>query len=130
MNKELQKILYVEDEEDIRLIVQIALQDLGGFTLKSCSSGYEAITEVAAFAPDLILLDMMMPGLDGQATLQELRKLPASKDIPVIFITARIQEKEVAQYQQLGIMAVIAKPFEPLTLADTIREHWSKYHEK
>lgn len=128
MKKELKKILYVEDEADIRLIVQIALEDMGGFTLKSCSNGYEAIAGVDAFKPDLILLDVMMPGLDGRATLQELRKIPSAKKIPVIFMTARIQEKEIAQYKELGIMEVISKPFEPLTLADTLRSYWSKYN--
>ena len=127
MNKELQRILYVEDEPDIRLIVQIALEDLAGFTLKSCSNGNEAIAEVEAFKPDIILLDVMMPGLDGPATLHELRKLPTVKHIPVIFMTARIQEKEIAQYKALGINDIISKPFEPLSLPDTLRNYWLKY---
>lgn len=127
MNKALQRILYVEDEPDIRLIVQIALEDLAGFTLKSCSNGNEAIAEVEAFKPDIILLDVMMPGLDGPATLHELRKLPTVKNIPVIFMTARIQEKEIAQYKAMGINDIISKPFEPLSLADTLRNYWLKY---
>jgi CheY-like chemotaxis protein len=127
MEKQLKKILYVEDEADIRLIVQIALEDVGGFELKSCSSGTEAIAEVEGFKPDLILLDVMMPGLDGPETLKELRKLPAVEKIPVIFMTARIQEKEVAQYKTLGISEIIAKPFEPLSLPDTLRAFWSHY---
>lgn len=129
MNKELQRILYVEDEPDIRLIVQIALEDLAGFILKSCSNGNEAIAEVEAFKPDIILLDVMMPGLDGPATLNELRKLPTVKNIPVIFMTARIQEKEIAQYKVMGITDIISKPFEPLSLADTLRNYWLKYNE-
>ena len=129
MDKELKKILYVEDEADIRLIVQIALEDIAGFDLKSCASGYEAIAEVEAFKPQLILLDVMMPGLDGPATLLELRKLPEVKKIPVIFMTARIQDKEIAQYKGIGIQDIISKPFEPLTLADTLRNFWSKYNE-
>ena len=127
MKRQLKKILYVEDEADIRLIVQIALEDVGGFELKSCSSGLEAIAEVEDFEPDLILLDVMMPGLDGPATLKELHKLPAVKKIPVIFMTARIQEKEIAQYKELGIKDIISKPFEPLSLPDTLREFWSHY---
>lgn len=121
--------MYVEDEADIRLIVQIALEDIAGFELKSCASGYEAIAEVEAFKPDLILLDVMMPVLDGPATLQELRKLPLVNTIPVIFMTARIQEKEIAQYKALGIQDIISKPFEPLALADNLRRFWSKYNE-
>lgn len=129
MERELKKILYVEDEADIRLIVQIALEDIAGFELKSCASGYDAITEVESFQPDLILLDVMMPGLDGPATLHELRKLPSVNNIPVIFMTARIQEKEIAQYRAIGIQDIISKPFEPLTLADNLRRFWSKYNE-
>jgi CheY-like chemotaxis protein len=129
MNKELQKILYVEDEVDIRLIVQIALEDMGGFTLKCCSTGYEAIAAVNEFMPDLILLDVMMPGLDGRETLLELRKIPEIKEVPVVFMTARVQEKEVAQYKEFGIVGVISKPFEPLTLAETLRSYWAKCHE-
>jgi CheY-like chemotaxis protein len=129
MKKKLEKILYVEDEDDIRLIVQIALEDLGGFVLKSCASGYEAIAEVEAFRPDLILLDVMMPGLDGTETLRKLRQLPSMTNVPVIFMTARIQEKEIVQYKELGIKDIISKPFEPLALPDTLRSYWSKYDE-
>jgi two-component system, OmpR family, response regulator len=129
MERELKKILYVEDEADIRLIVQIALVDLAGFTLKACANGYEALAEVESFNPDLILLDVMMPGLDGPATLKELRKLPTVKAIPIIFMTARIQEKELSHYREIGIQDIISKPFEPLTLADTLRAFWSQYNE-
>lgn len=129
MDKELEKILYVEDEADIRLIVQIALEDLAGFSLKSCSSGYEAIAVAEDFQPDLILLDVMMPGLDGPATLRALRQLPGVAQVPVIFMTARIQEKELVQYKEIGIQDIVSKPFEPLTLADNLRRFWSKYNE-
>lgn len=129
MERPLEKILYVEDEADIRLIVEIALRDLGGFVLKSCSSGREAIAEVQDFAPDMILLDVMMPDLDGPATFHQLRQLPSVAKIPVIFMTARIQEKEIAHYKELGIKEVIAKPFEPLSLADKLRAFWAAYNE-
>lgn len=129
MKKELKKILYVEDEADIRLIVQIALEDIAGFTLKSCANGYEAIDAVKTFEPDLILLDVMMPGLDGPATLQELKKLPQLKNTPVLFMTARVQERELAQYKEIGVHDIISKPFEPLILAETLLRFWSKYNE-
>lgn len=129
MKNQLKKILCVEDEADIRLIVQIALEDIGGFTIKCCSSGYEAIVEVEAFKPDLIILDVMMPGLDGLGTLEQLRQLPAVSSVPFVFMTARVQEKEINEYQKLGIIGVISKPFEPMTLADTLNEYWSKYNE-
>ncbi|RUR04679.1 response regulator [Legionella sp. km772] len=72
---------------------------------------------------------MKSPCLDGPATLQALRKLPGVASVPVIFMTARIQEKELAQYKEIGIQDIISKPFEPLTLADTLRRFWSKYNE-
>lgn len=128
MKKELKKILYAEDEPDIRLMVQIALVDVAGFELKSCSSGYEAIAEIGSFQPDLILLDVMMPGLDGPATLVELRKIPFVNSIPTLFITAGIQEKEADKYKTLGVYDIISKPFEPLALAGTLRRIWSKYY--
>ena len=127
MKKELEKILYVDDEADIRFIVQIALEDIGGFTIKCCATGYEAVMVVEEFKPDLILLDVMMPGLDGPATLKALRDLPEIKNVPVIFMTARIQEKEVFEYKTLGILGVISKPFEPMILAGMLRDYWSRY---
>lgn len=129
MQKELKKILYVEDEEDIRTIAQIALEDLGGFTVKLCATGYEALTEVVNFAPDLILLDIMMPGLDGFETLKRIRRLPNMQKVPVIFLTARIQEHEMMTYKQQDILGIITKPFDPTILAQTIRDYWSNYHE-
>ncbi len=126
MTSELKKILYVEDEEDIRSIAKISLEDIGGFTVKFCSSGNEAIAEAEAFKPDLLILDVMMPGLDGPETLQELRKLPTIKNVPAFFMTARIQESEIAQYKRMGASEVIPKPFDPMTLANTIRQFWSK----
>lgn len=128
MDTPLKKILYVEDEADIRAIAQIALVDIGGLTVKFCSSGQEAIHCATEFAPDLFLLDVMMPGLDGPATLAELRKISNLQTIPVIFMTARIQESEIAQYRKLDVLEILAKPFNPLTLADTLRQCWTKHH--
>jgi two-component system OmpR family response regulator len=125
MKTELKRILYVEDEEDIRSIAKISLEDIGGFTVKFCDSGRVAIAEAEAFKPDLLLLDVMMPGLDGPATLCELRKLPALKNTPVIFMTARMQDSEIAEYKKLGVVDVLPKPFEPMTLADVIRKSWA-----
>lgn len=130
MTIELKKILYVEDEEDIQAIAKIALEDIGNFTVKSCGSGQEALAVVEAFNPDLVLLDVMMPGLDGPATLRELRKLSTMKKVPIIFMTAKIQDSEVEQYRKLGVLDVLPKPFDPMTLADTIRQCWMRYHEQ
>lgn len=126
MEKELKTILYVEDEEDIRSIAQIALEDIGGFTLKNCTNGEEALAAAESFVPDLILLDVMMPGMDGPTTLNELRKNPKFSNIPAIFITAKIQADEISEYKSLGALDVISKPFDPITLAAQIKEIWSR----
>jgi len=121
----LQRILYVEDEPDIQMVARIALETVGGFQLLVCSSGQEALAAAPAFAPDLILLDVMMPGLDGPATLSALRQLPAFEATPVVFMTAKVQAGEVARYRQLGALDVIAKPFDPMMLAAKVRGIWA-----
>lgn len=114
------RILYVEDEPDIRTIARIALENIGGFSARICSSGPEALEAVTEFKPDCILLDVMMPGMDGPSVLKALRQLPECATIPVIFMTAKVQRSEVAQYRALGALDVIPKPFDPMTLASTI----------
>lgn len=121
----LQKILYVEDEADIQAVAKLALEMVGGFTVKICSSGEEALREAEAFAPDMILLDVMMPGIDGPNTLMGLRKIPALTATPVAFMTAKVQPQEVAQYRALGAKDVIPKPFDPMTLAEQVRKVWN-----
>jgi diguanylate cyclase (GGDEF)-like protein len=118
-------ILYVDDESDIRMIVEYALEDEADFNLLLCSSGQEALAKVVEFKPDLILLDVMMPGQDGPSTLQKLRELPQTRATPVLFVTAKVQPHEVAQFKAMGAIDVIAKPFEPTQLAAHIRQHIS-----
>jgi CheY-like chemotaxis protein len=125
MPKTLKRILYVEDEADIRTIAKMALEAVGGFDVLACSSGKEAITAAPAAAADLILLDVMMPGIDGPATLQALRDIPATSATPVIFMTAKVQPGEVAQYKALGALEVIAKPFDPMQVSAEILRIWS-----
>jgi CheY-like chemotaxis protein len=120
----LQRVLYAEDEPDIREIAGIALELVGGLTLCSCASGRAALAEAERFRPDLILLDVMMPEMDGPATLAALRRIPALATTPVIFMTAKAQASEVARYRALGALDVIAKPFQPLLLADQLRAIW------
>lgn len=120
----LERILYVEDEPDIQAVAKLALELVGGYQVKICSSGQEALDALGGFAPDLILLDVMMPGMDGPTTLQNLRADPATAAIPVIFLTAKVQPSEVARFQSLGALNVIAKPFDPMTLAAEIRQIW------
>jgi len=124
--KTLSSILYIEDEPDIRSIAQIALEDLAGFKLKICSSGQEAISIAKQFTPDLILLDVMMPEMDGPQTLNALRKLPNFENIPAVFMTAKIQPAEINQYKQLGAVGVITKPFDPMLLADQLKAIWKE----
>jgi len=120
----LSKILYVEDDPDIQDVAKMSLEVVGGFTLKVCSSGAEALEAAEGFTPDLILLDVMMPGMDGPTTLQELRKIPALAHIPAVFMTAKVMSTDVAQYKALGVAEVIAKPFDPMTLPARIAEIW------
>lgn len=124
--KVLSRILMVEDEPDIQAVAQIALETVGGFQVEMCSSGKEALNRVLACAPDLILMDVMMPGMDGPSTLQTLRANPATAGFPVIFMTAKVQSHEIARFIDLGAIGVIPKPFDPMTLASTIRNLWEK----
>ena len=118
------KVLYVEDEPDIRAVALLALEDVGGFEVCPCSSGSEAVARADAFAPDVILLDVMMPGMDGPTTMSKLRALAVTKSTPVVFMTAKVQPHEAAQYRALGAVGVIAKPFDPMTLAEQVRALW------
>lgn len=123
---QLQRILYVEDEPDIQAVAKLALEMVGGFQVMICGSGEEALEKVDEFAPDLILLDVMMPGMDGPTTLLRLRADAATAAIPVIFLTAKVQPAEVAQFQALGALDVIPKPFDPMNLANRVREIWGQ----
>ena len=123
---ELKKILYVEDEPDIQMIARVALESVGGFELCVCSSGAEAIEKAGSFNPDLLLLDVMMPGMDGPTALAELRKIPSLTNTPVMFMTAKVQPQEVEFLKSLNVADVIAKPFDPMCLADNIRKSWVK----
>lgn len=125
----LQKILFVEDDPDIQMVAQLALEAVGGYTVQMCSSGMEALAVAEQFAPDLILLDVMMPGMDGPMTLTELRKKPTLANTPVVFMTARVQRHEIEQYLELGAADVISKPFDPMTLSSQVAAIWTKAHE-
>src|SRR5208282_4571999 len=94
----LTRILVIDDEPDIQVVARMALEEIGGFTVEICSSGDEAIKKTTAFAPDLILLDVMMPGMDGPSTLKTLRTVPETAGIPIIFLTAKVQPHEIIHY--------------------------------
>lgn len=120
----LRRVLLVEDEEDIRAVAEIALETVGGFELKVCASGAEALESIAGFAPQLIILDVMMPGMEGPETLREIRKLPGYAATPAVFMTAKVQADEIQSYLDEGAAGVVPKPFDPMTLPDRIMEIW------
>ncbi|GGK39728.1 hypothetical protein GCM10008955_36950 [Deinococcus malanensis] len=121
MNKELHRVLLVEDDADIQAVALIALEDIGGLQVQTCDTGFEALERFEQFGPDLVLMDVMMPGLSGPETLTALRALPGGQHVPVAFMTAKVQRGEVQEYLSLGAVGVIPKPFEPMTLADDLR---------
>lgn len=125
MPQPLCRILYVEDEPDIRAVAQMALEAVGGFAVIACASGQEALSVAPDARADLLLLDVMMPGMDGPSTLKALRELPATAHTPVIFMTAKVQAAEVALYKGLGALEVIAKPFDPMEISAQIQRIWA-----
>ncbi len=125
MPQPLCRILYVEDEPDIRAVAQMALEAVGGFSVIACASGQEALSVAPDARADLLLLDVMMPGMDGPSTLKALRELPATAHTPVIFMTAKVQAAEVALYKGLGALEVIAKPFDPMEISAQIQRIWA-----
>jgi CheY-like chemotaxis protein len=114
-------VLFVDDEPDIREIIDMALSLDPLFVLRACASGNDARAAAAAWRPDLILLDVMMPGMDGPTTLAQLRADRRTATIPVVFMTARTQLRECERFKALGACGVIAKPFDPMTLALQVR---------
>ncbi|HEY6556409.1 MAG TPA: response regulator [Polyangiaceae bacterium] len=128
MARRLKNILYVEDEPDIQVVGKLALESVGGFTVRVCDRGAQALALARQDPPDLILLDVMMPELDGPSTLRALRQEPALAATPVIFLTARVAADEVMGYRALGAIGVIAKPFDPMQLAANVTRIWNEQH--
>jgi CheY-like chemotaxis protein len=116
------RILLVDDDEAIRMVAGLALGRVGGYDVETVPSGDEALEVVRRRPPDAIVLDVMMPGMDGPSTLAELRGLPAGRTVPVVFLTASLQPDEVDRLTSLGVAGVLGKPFEPMTLAAELAE--------
>ncbi len=114
-------VLHVDDDEDIRDIVRVALEHIGGLHVIQCGSGTEALQLFGKIHPDVILLDSMMPEMSGEQTFKELRKLEAGRSVPIVFITAKVHEEAMRGFLELGAAGVMVKPFDPLTLADDLR---------
>lgn len=126
MKRQVERITVVEDDPDIRAVVQLALEQVGGFTLNLCESGPEAINTAPGFGPDVVLLDVMMPGMDGIQTFDALRKNPSMHDALFVFVTAKVQRHEIEEFMAIGIDDVIPKPFNAVTLADEVRSIWER----
>lgn len=110
------KVLIIDDEDDIRELARISLERVGGLKVVTASSGREGIEAAAAQSPDAIVLDARMPGLDGPDTLAELKASPATKSIPVVFLTGSVQPTQAEHFKSLGAAGTITKPFDPMQL--------------
>jgi two-component system OmpR family response regulator len=122
--EQLKTLLYVDDEPDIREVVQLSLGLMESLTVHACDSGEQALRMLPQVKPDLVLLDVMMPGVDGPTTLKRMRADAAFAHIPVVFMTAKAMPQEIARFRELGAAAVIAKPFDPMQLANQVLAIW------
>ena len=114
------KILLVDDEDDIREVAQMSLEMTAGWEVVAAGSGAEALRLAAAERPDAILLDVMMPGMDGPATARALKAEPETAGIPIILLTAKVQAADRRRFDDLGVAGILSKPFDPMTLADEV----------
>src|SRR5215475_2939352 len=117
------RILHIDDERDIRRLVELSLSCDPDLTVRSCASGVEAVAAAADWSPHLILCDVMMPSIDGPTTLARLRENPRTADIPVMFMTARVQPRELDHFKSLGAIGVIEKPFSAKSLRASVRSY-------
>jgi CheY-like chemotaxis protein len=113
-------ILIIDDEDDIREVAALSLESVAGWTVIKAGSGAQGVARAAEMRPDAILLDVMMPGMDGPATVRELRNNPLTARIPVLLLTAKVQGTDQRRFADLGVEAVLFKPFDPLTLSTQI----------
>jgi len=122
----LQKIMIVEDDDDIQDIAKMALDSVGGFSVELCSTGAEALEKVGKIKPQLILLDVSMPQMDGPSILRKLREDSETASIPVVFLTSNNHSDEIAAYKKIGAFDVISKPFDPVMLPEIVLNIWKR----
>lgn len=123
--KILKRIMYIDDDPDLLDIVSLGLK-MGDFTVKLCNSGREALDQIEVFQPDLLMVDMMMPDMNGTKTLEAIHELPEFQEVPAIFLTAKVNKKQLMTYKELGAIGVINKPMNPLKLAGVVLQIWNK----
>ncbi|MGB0066175.1 MAG: response regulator [Terracidiphilus sp.] len=116
----MRRVLIIDDEDDIREVAALSLESVAGWEVIRASSGIEGLARAAEYQPDAILLDVMMPGMDGPSTFRELRKNEATRRIPVLLLTAKVQSTDQRRFADLGVEAVLFKPFDPMTLSSQI----------
>jgi CheY-like chemotaxis protein len=122
----LNRICYVEDDEDIQRIVRMSLERVGKMTVEIVTDPMTAIPAMTAFKPDLVMLDWMMPGMDGPTLFREMKKRPEVASLPVVFITAKAAQRDLDELKSLGAAGTISKPFSPKDLPAQLRAIWSK----
>ncbi len=122
----LNRICYVEDDEDIQRIVRVSLERVGKMTVEIVTDPLRAIDAMKAFGPDLVMLDWMMPGMDGPTLFRKMKQLPETASLPVVFITAKATQRDMDELVALGAAATISKPFSPKDLPDQLRAIWAK----
>lgn len=125
MSQELRHIVHVDDEQDIRELVELSLVSIGGFQVTSYESGLDMLDDAEALNADLILLDVMMPGIDGEETFKRLKSIDAVSKIPVVFLTARASADDQTHLMALGADAVLTKPFDPMELPKELQSVWA-----
>jgi CheY-like chemotaxis protein len=122
--KSLQTVMYVDDEPDIREVVEMSLGLVADLAVHTAGSGEQALEALPRVRPDMVLLDVMMPGMDGPTTLARMRAHPELARIPVVFMTAKAMPQEIARFIEMGAAAVISKPFDPMSLGAQVVKIW------
>jgi CheY-like chemotaxis protein len=125
-DRPLNRVCYVEDDEDIQRIVRLSLEKVGKMTVEIVGDPLAAIDAMTKFRPDLVMLDWMMPGLDGPSLFRQMKLKPETSALPVVFITAKASPKELEELARMGAVGTISKPFSPRDLPEQLRAIWKK----